>query len=65
MPTNDMAGYTGGANVILVSGKKQVRKLVALLHLTVQDTRNVRNVNCVGLRHRIKHNLMYFLWMEI
>ncbi len=62
MPTSGTTRFTGGASVILASGKMPVRKLEGFLLYKDQDIRNVRNVNYVDLGPRTKHNLISCLW---
>jgi hypothetical protein len=65
MLTRGITRCTGVVNAIPVSGNPLGRKLVESLPYSDLGTRSIRNANCVGSKHRIKHNLMCCLWMEI
>ena len=59
------AKYTGDVYVIPVIGKKQENGEEASQHYKDLDIKNVRSVNCVDSKHRIKRNWMCCLLMEI
>jgi len=65
MPTSDMEGCTGVVGVILASAKRQEKKLAESQLYNVPDTRNIRSVNYVALKHKTDLRWMFYLLMAI